>query len=238
MAFSEVRTTRVCRLSLTSTGQTPRRYTQKQRCRAPKRRGGENLSVSALQATKSSTHLRQPQVHCDLTTRTFSSSSRRGDPACSVSVSQPLEGFVSIESALYRSRLEKSIAEWNPHKLKTDPTTNFWTVYKKVADEHDNDLLNKYAGDLDTSLLFAGLFSAVATTFIVQIIPSLQANPTDLTNALLLRLLQQNDSFGGSDPLAPVMNVSSSVVQAQAILFASLGLTLFVAFMAVLGKQW
>ena len=82
------------------------------------------------------------------------------------------------------------------------------------------------------------MFSAVATTFIVQIIPSLQPNPSDLTNVLLLRILQQNDSFGGSDPLAPVVKVSSSIVQAQAILFASLAVTLFVAFIAVLGKQW
>jgi hypothetical protein len=34
------------------------------------------------------------------------------------------------------------------------------------------------------------------------------------------------------------MNVSSSVVRAQSILFASLAVTLFVAFIAVLGKQW
>ena len=82
------------------------------------------------------------------------------------------------------------------------------------------------------------MFSAVATTFIVQIIPSLQPNPSDLTNVLLLRILQQNHTFGGTDPLEPVMNASYSVVQAQVILFASLAVTLFVAFIAVLGKQW
>ncbi|KAF9782745.1 hypothetical protein BJ322DRAFT_168803 [Thelephora terrestris] len=137
------------------------------------------------------------------------------------------------------NRLEKAIKELKPAPVNTDPTTDFWTVYKKVADEHDNDLLNKYAGDLDTSLLFAGLFSAVATTFIVQIIPSLQANPADLTNSLLLRILQHNDSFGsGVDPLAPILNVSPSALVAQSILFASLSVTLFVAFIAVLGKQW
>ena len=78
----------------------------------------------------------------------------------------------------------------------------------------------------------------MATTFIVQIIPSLQPNPIDLTNVLLLRILQQNTSFGEADPLTPVMNVPSSVVRAQSILFASLAVTLFVALIAVLGKQW
>jgi hypothetical protein len=55
---------------------------------------------------------------------------------------------------------------------------------------------------------------------------------------LLLRILQQNTSFDGADPLAPVSNVPTSVVTAQSILFASLSVTLFVAFIAVLGKQW
>ena len=51
-------------------------------------------------------------------------------------------------------RLEEAIASLKPVGTKTNPTTNFWTVYKKVADEHDNDLVSKYVGDLDTSLLF------------------------------------------------------------------------------------
>ncbi|KAF9649361.1 hypothetical protein BDM02DRAFT_3094942, partial [Thelephora ganbajun] len=123
-------------------------------------------------------------------------------------------------------------------KIKTDPTTNFWTVYKKVADEHDNDLVSKYVGDLDTSLLFAGLFSAVTAQIVAVLIPQLQPSPTDLTNVLLLRILEQNTSFGGTDPLAPVSNIPTSVVVSQSIFFASLSVTLFVAFIAVLGKQW
>ena len=59
-------------------------------------------------------------------------------------------------------RLEKAITKLKPAKIETDPTANFWTVYKKVADEHDNDLVSKYVGDLDTSLLFVSLFTSVA----------------------------------------------------------------------------
>ena len=74
--------------------------------------------------------------------------------------------------------------------------------------------------------------------FIVQILPELQPDPTDLTNVLLLRILQQNTSFDGADPLAPISNVPIGALRAQPILFASLSITLFVAFIAVLGKQW
>jgi hypothetical protein len=82
------------------------------------------------------------------------------------------------------------------------------------------------------------LFSAVTSAFIVQIVPELQPDPTDLTNSLLLRILERNTSFGGIDPLTPISNVPTGIVRAQSILFASLSVTLFVAFIAVLGKQW
>jgi len=169
------------------------------------------------------------------------------------------EGPVRTKSALSRFRLEKAITNLKPAKIRTDPSTNFWTVYKKFADEHDNNLVSKYVGDLDTSLLFvsrftflarlvrlnqililcqAGLFSAVTSAFTAQIVPQLQPNPADLTNALLLRILEQNTSFGGTDPLAPISNIPIGVAKAQPILFVSLSVTMLVAFIAVLGKQW
>ena len=61
---------------------------------------------------------------------------------------------VWTEPALSCFRLEKAIASWKPATAEVDPTTNFWTVYKKVADEHDNEMVSKYIADLDTSLLF------------------------------------------------------------------------------------
>ena len=82
------------------------------------------------------------------------------------------------------------------------------------------------------------MFSAVSATFIAQILPSMQPDPSNLTNELLLRILQRNASFNGVDPLAPINNVPISVIRAQTILFASLVVSLFAAFIAVLGKQW
>jgi len=50
--------------------------------------------------------------------------------------------------------LEKAITSLKPATAEADPTTNFWTVYKRVADEHDDEMVSKYIADLDTSLLF------------------------------------------------------------------------------------
>jgi len=64
--------------------------------------------------------------------------------------------------------LEKAIADLKPPPNNIDPTTNFWTVYKKVADEHDNDLVSKYAGDLDTSLLFVSALVSLVCLFVLN----------------------------------------------------------------------
>ncbi|KAJ7921684.1 hypothetical protein B0H13DRAFT_1449049, partial [Mycena leptocephala] len=52
-----------------------------------------------------------------------------------------------------------------------DKKTAFWTSYMKLADEHDKEFQQKYSTDLDTALIFAGLFSAVSSAFIIQIQP-------------------------------------------------------------------
>jgi len=64
--------------------------------------------------------------------------------------------------------LERAIAALKPLKpaeIQADPTTNFWTAYKKVADEYDTDVASKYAGDLNISLIFVS-----ASTFLACLI--------------------------------------------------------------------
>ena len=63
------------------------------------------------------------------------------------------------EPTVFHFRFENAVASLKPTKLRADPITHFWTFYKKVADEHDNDLVSKYIGDLDTSLLFVSAFT-------------------------------------------------------------------------------
>ena len=76
--------------------------------------------------------------------------------------------LVWAESAPLRSRLEKEIANYRPATVNTNPTTNFWTVYKKVADEHDNDMISKCVGDLDTSLRFVRASVSLARLVILN----------------------------------------------------------------------
>ena len=82
-------------------------------------------------------------------------------------------GLIRADLALFRFRLEKAITDLKPPKINIDPTTNFWTTYKKVADEHDNDLVSQYVGDLDTSLLFVSALTPAARLISLnQVLPS------------------------------------------------------------------
>ncbi|KAK7031928.1 hypothetical protein R3P38DRAFT_3508230, partial [Favolaschia claudopus] len=104
--------------------------------------------------------------------------------------------------------MSKAIADLKPKPPVTDKKTAFWKGYNDLGSEYDKEFQQKYGTDLDTSLIFAGLFSAVASAFIIQIQPEFESTPHPLT------------------------------VIAQSLLYISLGSTLLAALLAVLGKQW
>ena len=88
----------------------------------------------------------------------------------------------------------------------------------------------------------AGLFSAVASAFIIQVHSEFQPDPNEETATLLRVLIYKidNTTFGDDIPAIPQpwSGPTHTVVHVQAILFASLAASLFSAFLAMLGKQW
>ncbi|KAF7345170.1 hypothetical protein MSAN_01893300 [Mycena sanguinolenta] len=84
-----------------------------------------------------------------------------------------------------QDNIQKAVEALKPPPV-TDKKTKFWNSYMKLADEHDKELKEKYSTDLDTSLIFSGLFSAVASAFIIQIQPQLAAPTTVIVVAQAL----------------------------------------------------
>ncbi|KAJ7661866.1 hypothetical protein B0H17DRAFT_953380 [Mycena rosella] len=125
-----------------------------------------------------------------------------------------------------------------PQSESLDKKTAFWTVYGKLADEFDKQFQHKYGNDLDTSLIFAGLFSAVSSSFIIQIQPELQPDPNAVTQALLLVLVQNMTGAAIMGPTPERLVAPTIIVVAQSLLYFSLFSTLMAGLLAVLGKQW
>ncbi|KAG1812414.1 uncharacterized protein BJ212DRAFT_1518746 [Suillus subaureus] len=122
-----------------------------------------------------------------------------------------------------------------------DAKTRFWATYTREATDHDGEFLEKYQSDMDIVLIFAGLFSAVNTSFIVNMQANLSPDPMNTTNVLLGMLLQAaNPSFipQSNLPYAPWQGPSTSVIWVQSLIYASLCASLLAALGAVLGKQW
>ncbi|KIJ48424.1 hypothetical protein M422DRAFT_133474, partial [Sphaerobolus stellatus SS14] len=125
-----------------------------------------------------------------------------------------------------------------------DKRNRFWSAYDRLSKETDEEFIERYNGDLDVQLIFAGLFSAVCSTFIVDLKSDLEPQPGDATNALLVLLLDtslnrtvtpQNIALAS---IAQAPRLSHSELVAHSFAYASFSLSLFAAVCTVLGKQW
>ncbi|KAG8857318.1 hypothetical protein FRB96_005805 [Tulasnella sp. 330] len=126
-----------------------------------------------------------------------------------------------------------------------DPSelAGFWSEYDKLADAYDKDMIDALSNNLESLLIFAGLFSGVNSTALFYSLSSLSANPADTTNALLVILIQQSANGNGSSSSAAALKnqiytSQRSTVQTNAFFAASLVTSLLAAFGAVFARQW
>ncbi|KZV97126.1 hypothetical protein EXIGLDRAFT_704168 [Exidia glandulosa HHB12029] len=115
-----------------------------------------------------------------------------------------------------------------------------WRVYRKEADAYDNALLEGWTATLDGLLIFAGLFSAVVTAFVIESYQFLQLDNTAYTaTALYILVAASNHSTGIALPPPPDLGFSSSASRwINGLFFTSILISLIVAFLSILVKQW
>ncbi|KAG8682985.1 hypothetical protein FRC09_016373, partial [Ceratobasidium sp. 395] len=128
-----------------------------------------------------------------------------------------------------------------------DNEATIWKIYREEADEHDQELARGQHANLDVMLLFAALFSAVLTAFLIESKNLLQQDPADISAALLLLIAQSQyrmelgtpaSSDQISEPTVPEFSPSQSAHWINGMWFVSLGLSLSAALVAMLGKEW
>ncbi|KAF9257279.1 hypothetical protein L218DRAFT_843190, partial [Marasmius fiardii PR-910] len=125
-----------------------------------------------------------------------------------------------------------------------------WDVLMKAVDTREDEQVQGYKEDIDTLLVFAGLFSAVVTAFTVESAKGLQEDPADTSAALLnttvillMQIAQQNSQSSSPSTFTlpsspPQFTASSSVVRINTFWFLSLILALVDALFGLLCKQW
>ncbi|KAK1220488.1 hypothetical protein PQX77_016738 [Marasmius sp. AFHP31] len=124
-------------------------------------------------------------------------------------------------------------------RMPTEPPTldKSWEVVMKEVDSLDDGLVKGWKEDIDTLLVFAGLFSAVVTAFTIESYQWLEEQPEDTTVALLKQISWKQIN-GTTPPDTQPFEVSTSVVRINVLWFLSLILALVDALFALLCKQW
>ncbi|KAF9263857.1 hypothetical protein L218DRAFT_836500, partial [Marasmius fiardii PR-910] len=125
-----------------------------------------------------------------------------------------------------------------------------WNVLMKAMDIKEDEQEEGFRDDIDTIVLFAGLFSAVVTAFTVESYQWLQEDPADTTAALLnstvillTHIAQQSGQSSSPStfsppPPPPQFAASASVVRINTFWFLSLTLALVDAFFGLMCKKW
>ncbi|KAJ7909957.1 hypothetical protein B0H13DRAFT_2488991, partial [Mycena leptocephala] len=114
-----------------------------------------------------------------------------------------------------------------------------WKLYMLHAKIFDDKLADKFNSDLDPLLIFAGLFSAILTAFLIEIRKGLQEDLQSTTNTLLMVLIENQRNVTHSQiPSAHTFVPTLSSRWVNGLWFSSLMFSLISALAASLAKGW
>ncbi|KDQ59847.1 hypothetical protein JAAARDRAFT_94694, partial [Jaapia argillacea MUCL 33604] len=128
-----------------------------------------------------------------------------------------------------------------------------WKDVAHAMESYDERMVKSWTDEIDTLLVFAGLFSAVLTAFLIDSYKNLQEDPAQSSSQILLQISSQLNSFvistspGGINfanashqaQTAPIpFAVTHSAVTLNVLWFSSLVLSLATALFGILVKQW
>lgn len=123
---------------------------------------------------------------------------------------------------------ETLIPDWNEGKPGHGEPT-LWTHYNNKSRHFDDDLVKDLNNTLDTLMLFAGLFSAAVSAIISQSYSLLRPDTMDI-------LLRETQKPGST--LDETFTPPFYAIRINALLFISLLISMVVALLAILVKQW
>ncbi|OSD01205.1 hypothetical protein PYCCODRAFT_1337545, partial [Trametes coccinea BRFM310] len=125
-----------------------------------------------------------------------------------------------------------------------------WAKCAQVIEEHHRALVKRWREDIDTLLVYAGLFSAVLTAFNVALYTLLQPDMTVINNALLAQLVAQSNGQSPvpdlttsgqpfvANPSPSPFHAAASSVWLNTLWFSSLICSLSSASLGMMIKQW
>ncbi|CAE6426717.1 unnamed protein product [Rhizoctonia solani] len=138
--------------------------------------------------------------------------------------------------------------EFDEEGKELDNDAQVWRTYVKEADRVDEELVDGWNKSMDVNLIFAALFSAISTAFVIESYKNLKQDPADVSSQTLLVISQTlsllaNRSQTTDVPPAPVMDgspfkASPTAICVNVLWFLSLSLSVAVSLVSMLAKEW
>ncbi|QRV94412.1 transmembrane protein [Ceratobasidium sp. AG-Ba] len=122
-----------------------------------------------------------------------------------------------------------------------------WKTYVREADRWDKEMVDGRNSSLDVLLIFAALFSAISTAFIIESLGDLKSDPAERSADTLFTISQQlNFIATGQQNTSPpslastsdTFTPSYSAVVVNILWLLSLSLSVAVSLIAMLAKEW
>ncbi|KAG8791489.1 hypothetical protein FRC12_009079 [Ceratobasidium sp. 428] len=121
-----------------------------------------------------------------------------------------------------------------------------WATYVKETTEFDDDMVDGWNRSLDVTLVFAALFSAILTAFVLESAKKLEPDREDQTVEILREISRSLQAGGVQPPLTGGSSTSTDAefhpthfaVWVNCLWFLSLSLSMAVSLAAMLAKQW
>ncbi|KAG8750500.1 hypothetical protein FRC12_012862 [Ceratobasidium sp. 428] len=137
--------------------------------------------------------------------------------------------------------------DYDDYGQELGKNARFWKTYVREAYRWDADIVDGWNKSLDLILIFAALFSAISTAFVIESSKSLQPDPAD-TSAQTLSIIsqtllaivnaQQGVPFDFTPPTATAFVPPISTICVNALWYLSLSLSVSVSLVALLAKDW
>ncbi|EUC58235.1 transmembrane protein, putative [Rhizoctonia solani AG-3 Rhs1AP] len=170
-----------------------------------------------------------------------------GSPRDTLAESDPdINLKTTSHQRLSSTPIDATRAGFDDYGAELDKEARVWSAYVREAEQWDDEMVDGWNRSLDVMLVFAALFSAVSTTFVVESSKNLAPDPAVISATTLqeisqiLRVISNNQS-GATFP-APSSETefkpSASAIWVNALWFLSLALSVSVSLATMLAKQW
>ncbi|CAE6436880.1 unnamed protein product, partial [Rhizoctonia solani] len=177
----------------------------------------------------------------------------------------PVQNIAAIQSEIHpaqdaegtkKSKHPKNLEDQDPvdsagiqTKFTASRSSALWDKYVKLTEAEDKDIIEDWEGAIDVTLVFAALFSAISTGFVLESSKEMKPDQAaitvsairELTSVVQIGFQLPVGNIPSSESLATSVTPfkpSKVAVWVNCLWFFSLGLSISVSLFAMLAKRW